>query len=173
MMNLRKTAIKLLVLSALITGSVPFAEAAESDAKNAAAEAEIVAALSKDGGAIYPIGEPLAPDHFTGKSFLYVLQNKDVRVGNVTFAPGCINHWHIHHGSCQVLAGVSGKGYYQIWGEEPQELLPGQSVTIPEGVKHWHGAQRQSWFQHIYILKEGFSTEWLEPVNPAEYAKLK
>jgi len=29
---------------------------------------------------------------------------------------------------------------YQIWGEEPKELLPGQSVTIPEGVKHWHGA---------------------------------
>ena len=78
-----------------------------------------------------------------------------------------------HHGSCQVLAGVSGKDYYQIWGEEPKELLPGQSVTIPEGVKHWHGAQNGSWFQHLSIFQEGATTEWLEPVDKAEYAKLK
>ena len=71
------------------------------------------------------------------------------------------------------IAGISGKGYYQIWGEEPKELLPGQSVTIPEGVKHWHGAQNNSWFQHLSIFKEGATTEWLEPVNEAEYAKLK
>ncbi len=74
-----------------------------------------------------------------------------MNVANVTFEPGCINFWHKHYGSCQVLAGVSGKGYYQIWGEEPKELLPGQSVTIPEGVKHWHGAQNGSWFQHLSI----------------------
>ena len=47
-----------------------------------------------------------------------------------------------------------------------------ESVTIPENVKHWHGAQHTSWFQHLSI-KEGASTEWLEPVSEAEYAKLK
>jgi quercetin dioxygenase-like cupin family protein len=40
-------------------------------------------------------------------------------------------------------------------------------------VKHWHGAQNNSWFQHLSIFKEGATTEWLEPVNEAEYAKLK
>ena len=46
-------------------------------------------------------------------------------------------------------------------------------MTIPEGVKHWHGAQNGSWFQHLSICQEGATTEWLEPVDKAEYAKLK
>ena len=53
-------------------------------------------------------------------------------------------------------------------------MIPGVSVTIPEGIKHWHGASKDSWFQHLSIMQEGeVSTEWLEPVNPSEYAKLK
>ena len=140
-------------------------------------EKEIMKSLKKSDNAIFPIGEPNTAyaKYFTGRSFLYVIANDGVNVANVTFEPSCINHWHIHHGSCQVLAGVSGKGYYQIWGQEPQELLPGQSVTIPEGVKHWHGAQHNSWFQHLSIMQSGenVSTDWLEPVDESEYAKLK
>lgn len=30
-----------------------------------------------------------------------------------------------------------------------------------------------SWFQHISIMKEGASPEWLAPVSEEEYAKLK
>lgn len=59
-----------------------------------------------------------------------------------------------------------GEGYYQIWGEKPQKLLPGKSVTIPEGVKHWHGAAPHHTFQHVAVMerKEGVSTEWFEAV---------
>ena len=144
-------------------------------AKDASTEVEITQALAMEGGAVYPIGQPNTAyaKYFTGRSFLFPIQGEYVNVANVTFEPGCINFWHMHHGSCQVLAGVSGKGYYQIWGEEPQELLPGQSVTIPEGVKHWHGAQHTSWFQHLSIMKAGATTEWLETVSDVEYAKLK
>ena len=135
----------------------------------------VVMDLQRAGAAIFPVGVPNSglADVFTGKSYISFLETKGVNVAKVTFEPGCINQWHRHHGSCQVLAGVSGKGYYQIWGEEPKELLPGESVTIPEGVKHWHGAQNGSWFQHLSIMQEGASTEWLEPVDEAEYAKLK
>ncbi len=145
-----------------------------ADVKDAATDAEIGMALAQEGGAVFPIGQPNTAyaKYFTGRSFLYMMEREGVSVANVTFEPGCINHWHRHHGSCQVLVGASGRGYYQIWGEEPRELLPGQSVTIPEGVKHWHGAQNTSWFQHIAIMEPGASTEWLEPVNPSEYAKL-
>ncbi len=142
--------------------------------QDASTDEEIGMALAQEGGAVFPIGQPNTTyaKYFTGRSFVYPMQGEGVVVANVTFEPSCINFWHIHHGSCQVLAGVSGRGYYQIWGQEPQELLPGESVTIPEGVKHWHGAQHTSWFQHIAIMQTGATTEWLEPVNPADYARL-
>lgn len=179
-MKLRKNFAKLgktlLVMSALAlstTNLLGTAEAAEAT-KNVE-PAQIVKNLELAGSAIFPIGEPNTgyAKYFTGESFLYRVSNDGLSVSNVTFAPSCINFWHKHHGGCQVLAGVSGKGYYQIWGEEVQELLPGQSVTIPENVKHWHGAQHDSWFQHLSIMREGVSTEWLEPVDEAAYKNLK
>lgn len=172
--NLTKT-----LLVSVVTAAIGMSLAVPSTAKQggdgAQSEKEIIAALQADGGAVFPVGVPNSglARYFTGRSYVAPLQKTLVNVTNVTFEPGCINHWHKHHGSCQVLAGVSGKGYYQIWGEEPKELLPGQSVTIPENVKHWHGAQHGHWFQHLSIMKEGASTEWLEPVSPSEYAKLQ
>lgn len=177
-MNWMKKTGRTLLAAALLAGMASFAMPTADAAKNIkdlSTPEEITAELQKEGGAVYPIGEPNTgyAKYFTGRSFLYPMESKFVNVANVTFEPGCINFWHKHHGSCQVLAGVSGKGYYQIWGEEPKELLPGESVTIPEGVKHWHGAQNHSWFQHLSIFQEGATTEWLEPVDAAEYAKLK
>ena len=95
---------------------------------------------------------------------------------NVTFEPGCRNNWHIHHGAHQVLICVSGKGWYQEWGKAPIALHPGVVIDIPEGVKHWHGAQKDSWFQHYTThIKTGGeeSNEWLEPVTDEVYNKLK
>ena len=95
---------------------------------------------------------------------------------NVTFEPRCRNNWHIHHGARQILVCVSGRGWYQEWGKEPIELHAGMVIEIPEGVKHWHGAQRDSWFQHltthIATAKEQ-SVEWLEPVDDGYYNKLR
>ena len=41
----------------------------------------------------------------------------------------------------------------------------------PEGVKHWHGAARDSWFSHIAFEAPGenCSNEWLEPVTDEQY----
>ena len=47
--------------------------------------------------------------------------------------------------------------------------------AIPAEAKHWHGAAKDSWFQHLtYMAKveEGASNEWLEPVLDEEYDKL-
>ena len=35
--------------------------------------------------------------YFDGQSYLNMLSLEQVVVGNVTFEPGCRNHWHIHH----------------------------------------------------------------------------
>jgi len=37
--------------------------------------------------------------YFIGKSYLSLLNSKEVNIANVTFEPGCRNNWHIHHGS--------------------------------------------------------------------------
>ena len=134
--------------------------------------------LKKVGGAIQPIGETndAYAKFFTGQSYLSnVSADKNLPVFNVTFAHGAHTFWHIHHKTCQILIAESGRGYYQIWGEKPQELLPGQTATIPAGVKHWHGAAPNTSFQHIALMEqvEGISTEWLEPVDGAEFKKLK
>lgn len=45
---------------------------------------------------------------------------------------------------------------------------------IPAGVKHWHGAAKDSWFVHLAVEVPGEDTanEWLEPVTDEEYHKL-
>ncbi len=78
------------------------------------------------------------------------------------------NNWHIHHKQVQVLICVAGRGWYQEWGKEPQVMTPGTVIAIPAEVKHWHGAAKDSWFQHLTYHKdvqEGASNEWLEPVD--------
>jgi len=55
-------------------------------------------------------------------------------------------------------------------------LEPGVIIEIPEGVKHWHGAAKDSWMQHLTYHKdvqEGASNEWLEPVTDDQYGALK
>ncbi|MDE5615082.1 MAG: cupin domain-containing protein, partial [Treponemataceae bacterium] len=66
-------------------------------------------------------------------------------------------------------------GWYQEWGKEAVALNPGDCVNIPAGVKHWHGAAADSWFQHlaVEVPGEGTRNEWLEPVTDDVYAKLK
>lgn len=90
---------------------------------------------------------------------------------------GCRNNWHIHHASGQVgqiLLCTSGRGWYQAEGEAPRELHAGDVVVIEPGVKHWHGAARDSWFAHLSITvpQDGDRNEWLEPVSDAEYNQL-
>lgn len=111
--------------------------------------------------------------YFDGKSYLNPL---DGVASNVTFEPGCRNHWHIHHKGVQVLICVAGRGWYQEWGKPAVEMTPGTVIAIPAEAKHWHGAAKDSWFQHIaYMTKvePGASNEWLEPVDATEYDKLK
>ncbi|WP_371876590.1 cupin domain-containing protein [Clostridium zeae] len=113
--------------------------------------------------------------YFIGKSYLNMLTMERIGIGNVTFEPGCRNNWHIHHKGGQVLLCTAGRGYYQEWGKEPQELHAGDVVNIPPEVKHWHGAAPDSWFAHlaIEVPSEGSSNEWLEHVSDEEYGNLK
>ena len=129
---------------------------------------------------IFPVGgeNTAFAQYFDGTSYLNMLSLEQVVVGNVTFEPGCRNHWHIHkasEGGGQILLVTAGRGYYQEWGEEPQELHPGDVVNISPNVKHWHGAAPDSAFQHLAIEVPGkdTSSEWCEPGDEAFYKSLK
>lgn len=117
--------------------------------------------------------------YFIGRSFLNPLTGPEcsLHLANVTFEPGCRNNWHIHHartGGGQILICTAGEGWYQEWGKAPLSLTPGKVVYIPAGVKHWHGAARDSWFSHVAFEApgEGCSNEWCEPVEDEAYRKL-
>ncbi len=112
--------------------------------------------------------------YFIGKSYLQPMTNGEINAANVTFEPKARNNWHIHNEAGQILFAVSGEGWYQEWGKPAQKLRAGDVVTIAPGVKHWHGAAKDSWFTHIAISvpKEGTQTQWLEPVTDEEYNKL-
>ena len=118
--------------------------------------------------------------YFIGNSYLNPLTvpgQSPIFLANVTFEPGCRNNWHIHHaktGGGQILICTAGEGWYQEEGKEAQSLTPGTVVVIPEGVKHWHGAKKDSWFSHIAfeIPGENGSTEWCEPVTDEVYNAL-
>ena len=121
---------------------------------------------------IFPIGAPndAYAQYFSGQSYLAPISSSQVSIANVTFEPGCRNNWHIHHADQsggQILIGVAGRGFYQEWGKEPVEILPGDVINIPTGVKHWHGAAPDSWFSHLAVEVPGVNTsnEWLEPVK--------
>ena len=122
---------------------------------------------------VWPKGEknPYG-QYFIGQSYLADLGS----VVNVTFEPGCRNNWHVHHGQVQVLICVAGRGWYQEWGKPAVEMKPGTVIAVPAETKHWHGAARDSWFQHLTYHKdvqEGASNEWLEPVGDDWYNQIK
>lgn len=127
----------------------------------------------------FPVGDPndAYAQFFDGQSYLAPVCGDPFPIANVTFEPGCRNHWHVHHattGGGQLLICVGGRGYYQEWGKDAVELTPGTIIEIPEGVKHWHGAAPDSWFSHLAFEIPGTdaSNEWLEPVSEEDYAKL-
>ena len=146
---------------------------------------ELLGWLRGQGYSLVSEFEPGSPNtayarYFTGDSYLNALRPANLApdqatalpLSNVTFEPGCRNHWHIHRGARQILICVSGKGWYQEWGKPAVELRPGTVIDIPEGVKHWHGAQADSWMQHLtahIATQSGQSNEWLEPVTDEQY----
>ena len=115
---------------------------------------------------VFGLGQPNTAyaRYFTGNSYLNPLTKAGecpVFLANVTFGG-------------QILICTAGEGWYQEEGREAVSLTPGMVVTIPAGVRHWHGAKRDSWFSHIAVEVPGEETsnEWCEPVDGAAYNAL-
>ena len=123
---------------------------------------------------IFPKGDALPSDYFTGNAFLHPLlakdKNNEFGLGSVTFEPGARTNWHLHPKG-QVLIVTEGEGFYQEKGKTARHLKKGDVVNIPENVEHWHGAAADSKFVHIAITnyKGDQNVVWLKPVSDQEY----
>ena len=94
-----------------------------------------------------------------------------VKVVRVTFEPGARTAWHTHPLG-QTLHVITGVGRAQTWGGPVRELRPGDTVWIPQGEKHWHGAAPHNGMVHLAIHehRNGVHVDWLEPVTDEQYA---
>jgi quercetin dioxygenase-like cupin family protein len=89
---------------------------------------------------------------------------------SVTFLPGARTNWH-HHPFGQILHVISGCGWFQTKGEAKVIIRAGDTVSIPPGEVHWHGATDTTTMTHLAIQeRDGEATAtWLEPVADADY----
>jgi 4-carboxymuconolactone decarboxylase len=118
--------------------------------------------------------QPAPAEHFTGKVQLsgsFQAQSPGrISGGTVTFSPGARTHWHTHPLG-QPLIVTEGQGRVQHWGGPVQEIRKGDTVWIPPGVKHWHGAAPATTLTHLAISEQegGKSVNWLEKVSDEQY----
>lgn len=139
---------------------------------------EMETSNNKDTTLIFPKGDIINNDYFSGKAWLKMLvtdkENFDVTVGNVIFEPGVRNNWHSHPGG-QILLCTRGTGYYQEKGKPIQLLNVGDVVEILPDIVHWHGATPDSEFEHIAIGTQANkgAVVWLPPVTDEEYNSYK
>ena len=114
------------------------------------------------------------PDWFTGTVWQEPINQAPeparVREVRVSFEPGARTNWHTHPLG-QTLYVLSGIGRVQKEGEAAHEIREGDSVWIPPGEKHWHGAAPDHAMVHVAVQEalDGKHVEWMEPVSDADY----
>jgi 4-carboxymuconolactone decarboxylase len=123
---------------------------------------------------VFPLGQQLPGDWFTGAAFIFPLiakdHNHEFSAGAVSFQQGARTNWHTHPKG-QVLIVMEWEGYYQEKGKAAQKIKRGDVVNIPENIEHWHGASATSSMVHIAITnyKNDVQVTWLRPVSDEEY----
>ncbi|WP_105431578.1 cupin domain-containing protein [Neorhizobium sp. T6_25] len=114
------------------------------------------------------------PKNFTGSVVVDMLLPTSLSTpassALVSFAPGARTAWHSHPLG-QMLIVTAGKGWVHQEGQERQEIRQGETVWIPAGMKHWHGATAQNAMSHYAItyIKDGKNAEWMELVSDEQY----
>lgn len=106
-----------------------------------------------------------AEDHFTGRVWLDAdtSGSADSERGSlVLFEPGARTNWHLHPGG-QKLYVLAGEGWVGSRGSDPRLVRTGDTVEVPRGTEHWHGAAKQSFMAHVGVTFD--RAIWGEPVS--------
>jgi quercetin dioxygenase-like cupin family protein len=93
-----------------------------------------------------------------------------LRAAFVRFEPAARTAWHTHPLG-QTLHVLTGVGRVQSWGGPIRDIRAGDTVWIPPGEKHWHGASPTLAMVHIAMQEalDGVAVEWLEHVTDEQY----
>ena len=93
-----------------------------------------------------------------------------VKALRVSFEPGARTAWHTHPLG-QTLLVLSGVGLIALRGCKPETIRAGDTVWIPPGEEHWHGASKNNGMIHLAIQESslGKTADWLEKVSDEEY----
>ncbi|WP_146346469.1 (R)-mandelonitrile lyase [Phaeobacter marinintestinus] len=93
-----------------------------------------------------------------------------MRALRVTFEPGARTAWHTHPLG-QTLYVLSGVGLVGLRDQAPRLIRPGDTVWIPPGEEHWHGAGPETGMCHLAMQEafEGRVAVWLEHVTDEDY----
>ena len=160
----------------LVLGACSCNQNPAHDVQQAAAKEELT----------FPIGRQLASPPFTGQAFRCDMiaagsAMEFPQTNNITFAPGAHSGWHRHGGMVVLVTG--GAGIYQEEGKPAQLIRKGDVVQIPAGMRHWHGAIKDSWFSQVVIYDSAWkpdkkyqdsdnavTDEYYNSLEPVEYA---
>jgi quercetin dioxygenase-like cupin family protein len=127
---------------------------------------------------VFPKGEKINSNNFTGVAWLQMLVTNDstynTSIGNVTFEPRARTSWHKHPGG-QILLITDGRGFYHEKGKSVQVLNKGDIVKIPPDAEHWHGATTDCSLTHIALSPntDKGRVVWLQAVSEEEYNNLE
>lgn len=105
---------------------------------------------------------------FTGTVFPHLTMpaTDGVTINAVNFTPGARTFWHSHEKG-QILQVLAGRGLIMSAGGPVKEIRAGDTIWVPPGESHWHGAAPESYMVHTAISL-GVTT-WAGPVSDAEY----
>jgi quercetin dioxygenase-like cupin family protein len=113
-------------------------------------------------------------DWFTGTVWQDVIieapEPARIRAVWVRFEPKARTAWHTHPLG-QTLHIVAGVGRVQTWDGPIREVRPGDTVWIPPGEKHWHGASPEVAMEHLAMQEaiDGKAVTWMEHVSDEQY----
>jgi quercetin dioxygenase-like cupin family protein len=116
------------------------------------------------------------PEYFTGTVWQDpIIEAPDparIRALRVSFEPGARTAWHTHPLG-QTLYVVSGVGRVGLRGQAPRVIRAGDTVWIPPGEEHWHGAAPETGMVHIAMQEglDGTVADWLDQVSEADYTR--
>lgn len=116
------------------------------------------------------------PDYFTGEVWQDPIISTEaparLHALSVHFAPGARTAWHTHPLG-QTLHVTQGAGLICMRGQAPQAIRAGDTVWIPAGVEHWHGAGPGTTMTHIAMqeMLDGSAATWLKQVSDADYGE--
>jgi len=111
-------------------------------------------------------------EHFVGSALFGPLSQPATDDGllvlAVDFVPGARTDWH-HHPGGQVLYVTHGTGFVANRAGDAVRMGTGDTVTIPPGEIHWHGATESAPMTHLSLTSHGVTVWTGEKVSDADY----